>query len=101
MDPWIEKCRSLRSEEGETLGDVLDVPMQLDPEKIAIYFEDQEMSYRELDAMANRAANALIGAGVEPGDRVAIHVDNRTEFIVLFLGVMRTGAILVRLRPLR
>jgi long-chain acyl-CoA synthetase len=85
----------MRREEGETLGDVLNVPVQLDPEKIAIYFEDQKMPYRELDAMANRAANALIEAGVEPGDRVAIHVDNRTEFIILFLGVMRTGAILV------
>jgi long-chain acyl-CoA synthetase len=85
----------MRGEETETLGDVLDVPMQLDREKIAIYFEDQKTPYRALDAMANRAANALIEAGVEPGDRVAIHVDNRTEFIVLFLGVMRAGAILV------
>jgi long-chain acyl-CoA synthetase len=95
MDPWLEKCRSMRTGENETLGDVLHVPMQLDPEKVAIHFEDLAISYRELDTTANRVASALSEAGVRPGDRIAIHVDNRPEFIEIFLGVMRAGAILV------
>jgi long-chain acyl-CoA synthetase len=95
MDPWLEKCRSMRTSESETLGDVLDVPMQIDPEKVAIHFEDLAISYRELDARANRVANALGEAGVRPGDRIAIHVDNRPDFIEIFLGVMRAGGVLV------
>jgi long-chain acyl-CoA synthetase len=95
MDPWLEKCKSMRTNENETLGDVLDVPLQIAPEKAAVCFEDRAISYRDLDVMADRIASSLSQVGIRAGDRVAIHVDNRPEFIAIFLGVMRAGAILV------
>lgn len=69
--------------------------MALAPDKVAIYFEDRAVTYRELDEGMNRVANGLIALGIKPGDRVSIHVDNRPEFIFIFLGVMRAGAVLV------
>jgi long-chain acyl-CoA synthetase len=95
MDPWLEKCRSMRTKENETLGDVLEVPLQIEPEKVAIHSEGLAISYRELDTMANRVASALTEAGIRTGDRIAIHIDNRLDFVVIFLGVMRAGGILV------
>lgn len=93
--PWLEKCLSCAKGADETLADMLHIPMQLTPDKVAIYFEDRQITYSELDISASVVANALINHGVQPGDRVAIHVDNRPEFIFAFLGAMRAGAILV------
>jgi len=69
---WAQKCMSLRKKEGETLADLLHVPMQNNPEKVVIYFEDQEITYRELEEAGNRIVQGLVVSGVSPGDRVAV-----------------------------
>jgi long-chain acyl-CoA synthetase len=84
-----------RSKEKETLADVLRPGMALAPDRIAIYFEDREISYRDLDEQGNRIANALVGLGVKMGDRVVVHLDNRPEFVEIYQGIMRAGAVLV------
>ena len=92
---WSEKTRAARVKENESLGDMLAPGMALAPDKVAVYFEDRAITFREFDEAVNRVANGLIAAGVKPLDRVAIHVDNRPEFIMIHLGVMRVGATLV------
>ncbi len=92
--PWQEKCHAARVKENETLGDMLVAPMKVCPDRVAIYFQDRAFTYRELDADINRVANALIALGVQPGDRVCTHLDNRPEFIAIYLGIMRAAAVL-------
>lgn len=95
LSEWSQKCQAARVKEGESLADILAPALQIAPGKVAIHYEDREITYRELDEAANRVANGLIALGIKPGDRVAIHVDNRPEFIFVYLGVMRAGAVLV------
>ncbi|HEX7671618.1 MAG TPA: long-chain fatty acid--CoA ligase [Polyangiaceae bacterium] len=95
ISEWSRTCNSKRKNSKESLADVLDVGMELRPDEPAIFFEGRTITYRELDARANRIGNALVGLGVRPGDRVAVHVDNRPEFIEIYQGVMRAGATLV------
>ncbi len=95
ISPWALECLSRRDRERETLADVLSVGLSIDGDRVAIYFEERRITYAELDRAANRVANALVDLGVTPGDRVAIHVDNRPEFIEVYQGVMRAGATLV------
>jgi len=52
-------------------------------------------SFGEVDARANRMAHALSARGVTAGSRVGVHLANRLEFIDLFLGCLRLGAIFV------
>ncbi len=92
---WAETCRAKRKAERETLADYLDVGLGLAPDKPVVIFEGTPLTYRELDEAANRIARGLVEQGVEVGDRVAIHFDNRPEFLMVFLGVMRAGAVLV------
>ena len=54
-------------------------------------------SYRDLDRDADAWHARLAMAGVQPGDRVAVLSSNRVEFIALFFGCIRRGAILVPL----
>ena len=58
------------------------------------------LTFGELDARANRMAHALAARGVGLGDRVALHLANRLEFIDLFLACIRLGAIVVPINVL-
>jgi len=96
LSDWIQRCISLRRDKDtESLADVLQVAMAMKPDHPAVFFEDRTITYRDLDTAANRVANSLIALGVKPGDRVAIHLENRPDFIEIYQGVMRIGAILV------
>ncbi|MCP4434889.1 MAG: AMP-binding protein [Actinomycetia bacterium] len=55
------------------------------------------ISYDQLAGQAGAAARALIAAGVEPGDRVAIWAPNTWEWVVALLGLHKAGAALVPL----
>jgi long-chain acyl-CoA synthetase len=53
------------------------------------------LTYRQLDEQADRAAGALAGLGVRPGDRVGACLPNDVDVVVAFHGVMRLGAVWV------
>jgi long-chain acyl-CoA synthetase len=79
------------------LGFFFDHAVQRAPDKVAIIdlFGGRERcsTYRQLDARMNRVAGMLARLGVRPGERVAMLVGNRTEFVEFFFGAMRAGAI--------
>lgn len=58
------------------------------------------MTYRGLDTEANRFAQALIGLGVSPGDRVAIHLPNSPQLLVCLFGTLKAGAVATMISPL-
>src|SRR5437667_828854 len=61
----------------------------------ALYFKGQRWSFAELSAGIDRLAHGLIGLGVRPGERVALWMVNRPEFIEAMFAVMKIGAVLV------
>jgi acyl-CoA synthetase (AMP-forming)/AMP-acid ligase II len=69
------------------------------PEKIALRFEDDSYTYRELDSTGNSFANALLALGFGPGTRVALAVTNRPEWIVAQHGVSLAGGAVVLPNP--
>ena len=52
-------------------------------------------TYAELNEAADGVAGGLVARGLQPGDRVALLLDNRGEFAEAFFGIMRVGAIAV------
>jgi len=68
--------------------------------KPAVIWQDQCLTYRELDIAANRLAQALLQIGVSKGEKVGIVCRNRPEYAVAFFGVARTGAVLVSISTL-
>jgi long-chain acyl-CoA synthetase len=65
------------------------------PQKPAIVWNDRRVTYRELDARANRAAWALRARGVDRDAPVAVALRNRPEFVEVALATARLGARLV------
>jgi fatty-acyl-CoA synthase len=81
----------------QTLGDVLRRTAARRPDKVAVIDHDVKMTYAELDAAVNRAANRLAARGMEHGDRVALLSHNGWEYVVLSFATARLGVILVPL----
>ncbi|MFF3261848.1 amino acid adenylation domain-containing protein [Streptomyces sp. NPDC002932] len=67
------------------------------PDAVAVVGEGRELSYRELDALANAAARRLIGEGVRPGGRVALFLERSVSAVVMTLAVVKAGAVYVPL----
>ncbi len=55
--------------------------------------DGQRMSYADLDAGAGRIARLLTDCGVQPGDRVAAQIEKSPQAILLYLAVLRCGAV--------
>jgi len=65
--------------------------------KTALICGGRRFTFGELDAMANRLANALIAQGVKRGDRVAIYLNNSVETVTGILGILKADAAFVGL----
>lgn len=65
------------------------------PGATAFLAGERRVSFAEFDAMGRRAAAWLHAQGVGPGDRVAVWLVNRMEWLALLLGLARVGASLV------
>jgi fatty-acyl-CoA synthase len=63
------------------------------PERLALDYDGEEITFAQLHAWASRVAGHLIAAGVKPGDRVCSYGSNSLEYAVLLLGNMLAGAI--------
>ncbi|MBR8834561.1 MAG: amino acid adenylation domain-containing protein [Stigonema ocellatum SAG 48.90 = DSM 106950] len=69
------------------------------PDAVAVVFEDQLLTYRELNCRANQLAHHLQVLGVKPDVLVAICVDRSLEMVVGVLGILKAGGAYVPLDP--
>ena len=65
------------------------------PDRVALHFDGQRLTYGELDRRASRVANGLIAAGVTSQGRVAILSKNNPAFFELWFGAAKADAVLV------
>jgi long-chain acyl-CoA synthetase len=70
------------------------------PDRPVAVFDGGRLSYRELDQASDLLAAALAGAGIEPGDRVALQLPNIPQFLISYFGILKAGAVVVPLNVL-
>ena len=83
---WFEK---------QTFGELIDRAAARWPEREALCCEGKRWTFAALRDEIDRAAKALIAAGVEAGDHVCLWLGNRPEHVFLFFAVAKVGAVLV------
>ncbi|MBI5439896.1 MAG: long-chain-fatty-acid--CoA ligase [Deltaproteobacteria bacterium] len=77
------------------LGDLSRLSARRQPHKQAMVMGDEALTFAEIDRNSNQLAHALLGLGVQPGDRVALLAQNRLDYVVVSQAVAKCGAILV------
>src|SRR5258708_2434036 len=65
------------------------------PDRVAIYFREDRVTYRELDQLAAKCRGALAARAIKAGDRVALVMSDSPQMVAAFLGIMGLGAIAV------
>ncbi len=76
-----------------TLGDLVDEIAAATPAAEAVVFRDERLDYAGLKARVDGFARALLAVGIGQGDRVAVLVTNRTEWIVAAFVSAKIGAV--------
>ncbi|HWE91818.1 MAG TPA: AMP-binding protein [Pseudonocardiaceae bacterium] len=81
--------------ESFVLGDVLRTRAQTHRTEPFLKFHEGDISYGEVDAMADRIAQGLIAGGVGRGDHVAVMLPNCADFLYVIFALARIGAVAV------
>jgi long-chain acyl-CoA synthetase len=107
--PWVPpgRLREERHFEGRVLPCYAERPrslhglfaasLALGPDRECVVGDGMRLTWREVDRLAGEAASGLARAGIGTGERVALLLPNRPEFLVLVLACARLGAIAVPL----
>lgn len=80
-----------------TIGSMLDAVARYEPEKAAVLFEGQRVTYRDVNREANKLANGLRARGIVPGDRVLLFMANSLTLVIAYFAILKAGAIVVPL----
>ncbi len=70
------------------------------PDRPAVVCGDLRLTFREFESRVHRTANALLGLGLGPGDKVATVLGNSLELLEVYAAAARTGMVVVPLSPL-
>jgi crotonobetaine/carnitine-CoA ligase len=77
------------------LAEILRKRAEDHPDRDYLKFADRPwVSYGEINARANRVANALVARGVEPGESVSVMLPNCEEFLPVWFGILKAGAVM-------
>ena len=76
------------------IADLIEIQARERPDRIGLVFEGRSFTYAEMNARANRAAQALISLGVKRGDRIAWLARNVATFWDALFGAAKIGAVM-------
>src|SRR5699024_6037607 len=76
-----------------TVQDLLNETCRQKQDKVAIVYNDQEITFSQLKKNVNKVSNMLLDLNVKPGDRVTVLPTTTPEFIYIFYGILQIGAI--------
>lgn len=69
------------------------------PEQIALICKDVNLTYRELNALVNACARALLSLGIQHGQTVCLLMTNRPEYLIGWFAITRIGAVASPMNP--
>lgn len=105
--PWLETYRELGIEWDHTpavpkksLADYIEDHVAAFPDRTALVFLGQTISYRQLDEQANRLAQVLRQQGCGRGDVLGIHLPNTPQYILAFVAAAKLGMVLTSISAL-
>lgn len=89
-----------------TLAQAFEQQVSISPNKTAVIFQDESLTYSELNVLSNKLAHKLIqayqgryGKPISAGERIALYLDRRSEMLISILAVLKTGAAYVPMSP--
>src|SRR4028119_1120072 len=92
-------CKSLDYEKEACIYKRFEAQVEQTADAVAVVYEDKQLTYRELNARANKIAHYLQALGVKPDVLVGICMERSLEMVVGLLGILKAGGAYVPLDP--
>ena len=93
---WNDTARKLPM---AVFPELFEAQVRASPAATALTFQNEELTYSQLNARANQIARVLIGQGVGPEDLIAVALPRSLDMSVAMLGILKSGAAYVPLDP--
>jgi crotonobetaine/carnitine-CoA ligase len=90
---WASWCMQEYPPSGRILAKIIEDKARLKPNHIVFEFVDEQISFEQLNASSNQAANGFLALGVKHSDNVALMLPNCSEFLYGWLGLNKIGAV--------
>ncbi len=88
----LKRMGDLGKDKSTTFADIVEKLAEEKPDNIAIYCGDRTFTYRDYNGAANRYARWVKAQGLGQGDVVALMMENRAEYLMAWLGIIKAGA---------
>ena len=102
--PWLSIHQELGIAPPEfddrPVGKFVEIYAESLPDSCALRYFEREISYRELNELSNRLANALVALGVGRNDVVGLHMPNTLQYGIALVALSKLGAIACGVSPL-
>ncbi|KAB8320090.1 non-ribosomal peptide synthetase [Tolypothrix campylonemoides VB511288] len=85
--------------QNKCIHELFEAQVERTPDAVAVVFEEQQLTYRELNAQANQLAHRLQALGVRPEVLVGIYIERSLKMLVGLLGILKAGGAYVPLDP--
>ena len=86
--------------EHENMLDAFKATVQRSPQGTAYQYFDRAITFEELDSLTDALAVALQANGFEPGDRLAVYLQNVPQFPMAMLATWKAGGVMVGVNPM-
>jgi amino acid adenylation domain-containing protein len=83
----------------KTLIDLLAETVRQYPDKVAVRYNNQTLTYEELENSSNQFARVLTENKIQRGDLIGLAVDRSSEMLIALLAIMKTGAAYIPIDP--
>jgi amino acid adenylation domain-containing protein len=81
------------------LHQLIEAQVARTPDQTAVVFEQQTMTFAELNRRANQVAHCLSGKGIAPGSLIGLYVERSFDMVIGILGILKAGGAYVPLDP--
>ncbi|MEU5769188.1 class I adenylate-forming enzyme family protein [Streptomyces asoensis] len=101
--PWVallDEAQRAPVDPADSLVDAFRRSVAEAPDRTCLAYFDGRLSYREVDELSDSVAGHLAARGLEPGDRVAVLLQNSPQFVLALLGAWKAGATVVPVNPM-
>jgi len=85
--------------ENLSVGEILERSSKIAPEKIAVMFKKDHVTYKLLNELSDTLAVILQQEGIKKGDRASIYMHNCIELYVVFYALQKIGAVVAWVSP--
>ncbi|WP_343857516.1 amino acid adenylation domain-containing protein, partial [Fulvivirga kasyanovii] len=96
----VNATEKVYSNSNKTFKDLFELQVGKSPDKVAVIYEQTQLTYGALNARSNQLANMLQqDFNVQPGDRIGLLVDRSADMIIAVLAIIKSGAAYVPIDP--